>query len=280
MKVGTGSCFGTFGELAQGVHLGRPFLITLPIPDLQSRAVFIPQENSKGITGSPLHEKAIFACESLLQWFGITSGGCLYVDSNIPVGKGMASSSADLVASMRAVATSYGLPLTEHVISMIAASIEPTDGVMYDGIVAYEYQNGELIESFGQLPQCQLIGIDTGGTVDTIAYNQQGKTYTNEEKKQCSKAYHLIQEGMQSYNLSSIFEASTMSATINQRFLPNPYFDRFLRLREKYGGGIVVAHSGTVIGLLVAEDCPYRGEIVRELARECITLYSFIIGKK
>lgn len=280
MKVGTGSCFGTFGELAQGVHLGRPFLITLPIPDLQSRAIFIPQENSKGITGSPLHEKAIFACESLLQWFGIASGGSLFIDSNIPVGKGMASSSADIVASMRAVAACYLLPVTEEILSKLASSIEPTDGVMYEGIVAYDYKSGQLLESLSQLPPCRLIGIDTGGTVDTIAYNQQGKAYTNEEKKQCSKVYHLIQEGMQSYNLSSIFEASTISAAINQRFLPNLYFDRFLRLREKYGGGIVVAHSGTVIGLLVAENCPYRGEIVRELAREGITLYSFSIGKK
>ncbi|WP_379969807.1 kinase [Ectobacillus sp. sgz5001026] len=282
MKMGTGSCFGTFGELVQGVHQERPFLITLPIPALQSRAVFIPNDRTD-ITGPSFYKKAILACKSLLQCFEITSGGCLYMDSNIPVGKGMASSSADLIASMKAVAASYELPVSEEILSILASSIEPTDGVMYDGIVAYDYKSGRLLESFGQLPPCRLIGIDTGGTVNTIAFNQLPKSYTNEEKQQCSKAYHLIREGMKSHNLSDIFRASTMSAAINQRFLPNPYFHTFFRLHETYGGGIVVAHSGTMIGLLIAYDCPYWREIEKEvkgIEGEEVTLYSFIIGKK
>jgi hypothetical protein len=42
MKLGKGSCHGTFGELVQGIIGERPFLITLPIPSLRSEAIFIP----------------------------------------------------------------------------------------------------------------------------------------------------------------------------------------------------------------------------------------------
>lgn len=65
--------------------------------------------------------------------------------------KGMASSSSDIVAAMKAIAHSYSLPLTEQILSSIAVEIEPSDGVMYDDVVAYDYIHGELIK-FGPLP--------------------------------------------------------------------------------------------------------------------------------
>lgn len=281
MRIGMGSCMGTFGELVQGVYTERPFLITLPIPTLQSKAIFVPHTDSSEIIGARSHRKAIEGCKKLLEQFEITSGGYLHIDSNIPVGKGMASSSADMVAAMKAVADSYSLTITEEMISHASIKIEPTDGVMYEGAVAYDYKNGSLLEHFGPLPPFLLVGIDTGGRVDTVRFNKQTKSYSQKEQNQLAEAYDYVRKGIRTKDLSFICQAATMSAQINQRFLPKLCFQEFKSLADTYGGGIVTAHSGTVLGILVHPKSPHVKDIYRRIveivdqSEEAFVLYAF-----
>jgi uncharacterized protein involved in propanediol utilization len=251
MKIGKGSCNGTFGELVQGVIGERPFLITLPIPSLWSHATFFPDPTISEIIALGSKVKAIKAGKLLLQWFGVKGGGFLEIRSNIPIGKGMASSSADIVAAMRAIAQSYSLPLTKEIISAISAMVEPTDGVMYEEIVAFDYIHGELIESFGFLPPFTIVGIDIGGIVNTIEFNQVPKEYDRYVQNQFLKAYELVQKGFREKNLSFICMAATISARLNQKLLPKPVFSEFEKLAHVFEGGIVAAHSGTMIGILI-----------------------------
>lgn len=268
MKVGKGSCNGTFGELVQGVLGERPFLITLPIPTLRSEAIFIPNITDSEITGSHSNTKAIEACKKLLQWFDMKGGGRLQIHSNIPAGKGMASSSADIVAAIKATAHSYSLPLTEDIISAIASEIEPTDGVMYDDVVAYDYIHGQLIESLGPLPPFVLIGIDAGGIVDTIQFNQLSKPYDWWDRNKFLEAYELAKTGIRNKKLSSICKAATISAHINQKILPKPHFSEFERLSNIYQGGLVIAHSGTVIGILLDPSDPNISEVFSQISKQ------------
>ncbi|MCM3654550.1 kinase [Metabacillus litoralis] len=250
MKIGKGKCSGTFGELVQGVLDQQPFLITLPIPVLKSEAIFIPDSIKSEINGFRSNTKALEACKKVFQWFGLSGGGFLQLHSNIPRGKGMASSSADLVAAMRAVADSFSIPLTDDIISRIASEIEPTDGVMFEGVVAFDYINGQHIESFGSLPPFGMIGIDIGGVIDTIQFNQQPKQYDRSDRHTFFEAYNLIKSGIKNMDLSQICMASTMSAKVNEKILPKPYFKEIERLTSICQGGIIVAHSGTVLGIL------------------------------
>lgn len=254
MKIGKGSCNGTFGELVQGVLDERPFLVTLPIPALKSEAKFIPNPESHEIMGPARKTKAVTACKKLLERYEIKCGGTLVIESNILVGKGMASSSADIVAAIRAVADSHDLKITEEIISEIASGIEPTDGVMYQEVVAYDYIGGQLIERFRGLPQLNIIGIDFGGTIDTITFNKDQKRYSENDKERLADAYDLVKNGLEKQELSSIFEASTISAEINQKILPKPYFNQFVKLVEEHNCGLIVAHSGTILGILTDND--------------------------
>ena len=68
MRIGYGICNGTFGELVQGVYNKQPFLITMPIPVLTSKAIFIPNE-TKTIIGHSSYSKAVLACNKLLSLF-------------------------------------------------------------------------------------------------------------------------------------------------------------------------------------------------------------------
>ncbi len=107
---GISSAFGTFGELLQGVDEdGVDFLVTLPI-SCWSTATFVTRPSSPGITVSPAYKhKAVALARAMLTSAGFTGGGRLVIGSAIPEGKGLASSSADLVATARAVGNAFGV---------------------------------------------------------------------------------------------------------------------------------------------------------------------------
>lgn len=268
MRIGKGSCHGTFGELVQGIIDEKHFLITFPIPNLKSEAVFTPNPRASEMTVGDPKVKALKAGKLLMQQFDLPLGGSLEIRSNIPSGKGMASSSADIVAAIKAIADSYSLPITKEMISSIAAQVEPTDGVMYDEVVAYDYIHGELIESFGTLSPFCLVGIDLGGVVDTVQFNQLEKKYKRQDHAIFIQAYELIREGFKRRDFSLISKATTMSACVNQKILPKPFFDEFEKLAQDYQGGIVVAHSGTIMGILLDGNLPNQNEVISDLSRK------------
>lgn len=246
----------------QGECNRHPFLVTLPIAN-KSMAIFSPDDALIEIRGDFEREKSRQAVSLFLALHGIQSGGHLTITSDIPIGKGMASSSADIVASIRAASNAYHLPCSAKMISQIACKIERTDGVMYNEIVLYNPKNGRLMRKIAVFPPIVLLGIDAGGQIDTAQFHHKRTRYRSCEQVRLCQALHLLQQGAKKQSAAMIFRAATISATINQRVLPNPYFDSVKRLADGYGGGVVIAHSGTVIGLLLDPKRLTRNEIQR-----------------
>src|SRR6266704_6865331 len=94
-KVGTGMAFGTFGELLQG-RLSEEhgdFLVTLPI-SRYSYAIFVADPTCQDVTVFPPEKQKskMLAC-LLLEHSALPYGGRLILQSELPVGKGLASSS-------------------------------------------------------------------------------------------------------------------------------------------------------------------------------------------
>ncbi|OCA85198.1 hypothetical protein [Pseudobacillus wudalianchiensis] len=249
MKKGVGRCFGTFGELAQGEVDDHPFLFTLPVP-LRSQVVFVPQKISAVTSSRPHQEKMIRAVELTLDRIGVRAGGRLYAQSQLPTGKGMASSSADITAAVRAVADSFDVQFDTSDIAGIAAAIEPTDGVMYEGIVSFNQRTGELLESFSSPPELFLLGYDSGGRVNTSDCYEIKREYTAAEREEMRQAYEQMYAGLSLGKTEDVLTAATRSATLNERFLPKPFFSFFVELAARFEAGVVVGHSGTVLGLL------------------------------
>ncbi len=112
-RTGVGRCFGTFGELLQGVlpDRGRSFLVTLPITRY-STVRFTALSGSRDMYVSPSHkEKSRRLAEQLIQILNLDTGGVLHVQSELPEGKGHASSSADMVATALAIQSAFNLSL-------------------------------------------------------------------------------------------------------------------------------------------------------------------------
>lgn len=260
MKKGYGEAHASFGELIQGNRYvdSTSYLVTLPI-NLMSRVTFIPEETN-GIRVVPEYKvKIIAAIKHLEKEIGHSISGTFYVDSLIPEGKGLSSSSADLVGSIRAYCDSCNINISAEMIGEIVSFIEPSDAVMYDNIVMYYNLNGVCVKQFDFIPRLSIIAIDQGGVVETSdCYKARAKQ---------TKEIHYLQElllkrldyAMEKKDTEMICQISTQSAIINQNVLPKKYLNFALKLVDKFGiSGIIVAHTGTYLGLLFnKEDINY-----------------------
>lgn len=273
-RVGVGRCFGTFGELLQGVlpDRGREFLVTLPI-SRYSTATFTALSGTREICVYPSHkEKSRRLAEELLHAFGLNSGGFLSIHSELPAGKGYASSSADMVATARAIQSAFGASISRSSLARVMSSIEPSDGVMYPGIVSFYHREGVLGKSLGYLPPLTIVGLDEGGQVDTVEFNARPKPFGRTRGVEYEGLLLGTERALASRNLRAVGEISTRSAILNQEILPKTYLDLFLDMRRRYDAlGVVAAHSGTHLGLLLGPDASNGSEslpdIVSELSR-------------
>jgi len=264
---GAGKAYGTCGELIQGQFAsGEDFLVTMPV-DLWSEVKIRLDPACSDIQSSlPGRTKTSQAVRKALDTLGFPGlGASLQIQSALPVGKGMASSSADIVAACRAVSASLGVVLSPGEISRLAVEIEPTDGVMFPGVVCYNHRKGRLLEAMDSLPPVHLLVLDLGGQVDTISFNQTQKQYSAYEIEEIHKAFALVKEGLRKGDLDQVGLGATISARINQRRLMKPHFDKILRLARAHGSaGLCAAHSGSVLGLLFARDQQSRIMDVRQ----------------
>lgn len=240
---------GSCGELLQGAIDGEPFLVTCPI-DLYAEVVVSSGQSSCAGLGC----KAEQALIKLLRQRNLNEYPYrIQLRSDLPVGKGMASSSADIAATCQAAATSLGKPLHADEIARIAASIEPTDGIFYEGVVVFHHLNGIRRESLGIPPMLRIAVFDTGGSVDTLCFNQRNDLMElyRQNESQLVKALALLKKGIKSGDMRMIGQSATISACANQSILHKPCLEEMIRIAEETGGvGVNIAHSGTVIGML------------------------------
>jgi uncharacterized protein involved in propanediol utilization len=254
VRAGTGYAPGTFGELLQGVLAENDldFLVTLPIQQ-GTTAVFQPTERRPGVRVLPAHKhKAARLAELLLSGTDYDGGGVLHIDSDLIEGKGFASSSADLVATARAVGDAFGIELDNQAIEDLLRGIEPTDGVMYDGAVAFYHRAVRLRARLGFLPELAVVAHDEGGQVDTIQFNRLPKPFGADDKVEYGRLLAELGDGVQAGHLPTVGAVATRSALMNARIRRRANFAAVHRAcRDVDGFGLVIAHSGTMLGILL-----------------------------
>lgn len=260
VRTGTGSAHGTFGELLQGVLPGGvDFLVTLPIT--RRSLVRFRHDPDGPLRVFPAHKaKSLRLARAMLEAHGGGVGGTLVLDSDLPVGKGLASSSADLVATARAVARGLGLDDSPESVEAWLRPIEPTDGVMYPGIVVFEHRAVRLRTSLGTLPPTTIVAVDEGGLLDTVAFNRRPKHYSETDAAEYARLVAALGTAVRDRDLAAVGAVATRSAELNQRLAPKRNLAAMVELAGRTGAlGVVCAHSGTMLGLLLDETDPgYR----------------------
>jgi uncharacterized protein involved in propanediol utilization len=273
-RLGTATANGTFGELLQGVLPDDvDFLVTLPIRR-GVRASVVLDRDADELTVSPAGKtKSLLLAHGLLRAAGYRGGGHLTLASDLSVGKGLASSSADLVAIARAVGRALGRPMGPAQIEELLRDIEPSDGVMYSGAVAFRHREVRLHRRLGPLPPLTVVGLDEGGEVDTIRFNQRPKPFSAADKREYADLLDEISDAIANWDAAGIGRVATRSAELHQRLQPKQTLRQMLDLCAAVGGlGVVAAHSGTAIGILLSASEPDHDERVRLAYRGCAAL--------
>jgi L-threonine kinase len=179
------------------------------------------------------------------------------IQSDLPAGKGMASSSADIAAACMATAVCLGLTLTADEIATIALGIEPTDGVFYQGIMMLDHVKGSIRRTLGMPPPLRIAVLDMGGEVDTVGFNQREdlNRLNRAKESEVIRALQMVEDGIRRQDAAMIGAGATLSALANQKILHKPLLENMLHYSQNYGAvGVNVAHSGTVVGILFPED--------------------------
>lgn len=252
---GVGKSYGTFGELLQGVLPDeQDFLVTFPI-EKYSECKFYPSVSGTLSVTPSGKVKSLKLAGKLLSYCGKPVSGSLIINSELLQGKGLASSTADMIAVSRAIEDYYDLQIPVEVMEKFIKEIEPTDGIMHPGIVVYYHKELKLRESLGSCPPLTILALDEGGEIDTIKYNQVERKFSYLEKLEYQSLLSDMCTALQHNNLELLGKTATRSAVMNQKNRPKKTLHSVREICESIGGiGVVTAHSGTYIGIVISDN--------------------------
>jgi uncharacterized protein involved in propanediol utilization len=265
-RTGLGVSFGTFGELLQGALADPPdgdFLVTLPIARWSTAQVSLAP-GADTLRVEPAGKlKSLRVARSVLARHGVRDGGTLVPTGDLPEGKGMASSTADLVATVRAVADALGIPASPQEIETHLRGVEPTDGLMYGEVVAFHHRTVRLHRALGPVPPMTIVAVDEGGQVDTVKFDASRPLVPASERGEYGALLDGLAAALTAGDLAAVGRISTRSAQLNQARCPKRHLDRMLEIGRDIGAlGVAVTHSGTMVGLLISgADAGYDGKL-------------------
>lgn len=244
---------GTCGELVQGARDGLSFLVSCPVDLFSEVTVELGQEDG-GIAAPADAPKAAAALALALALFGHPRlGAQLTIASRLPRSKGMGSSTADVAGAIYAAALALGQPINPRQAAALAVAVEPTDSSLFPNLALFDHRGGRVYEDLGPPVPLGIVVLDFGGEVDTIAFNACDRsTLLRQLEPQAAEALRLVHAGVAQRDPALVGRGATLSARANQLVLYKPQLEAVIALaREMGAAGVCVAHSGTVIGILV-----------------------------
>lgn len=276
--TGRGRCAGACGELIQGfLSDGTPVHVSCPIDRYSNVEVRLtPADETRFIGFDESSEKMRLACARVLALATFGSFDVAFTHcSNLQSAKGLASSTADIVAMARAVAAALDFAIGADVLAGLAALIERSDGVMYDGVNAVDHVTGARLHRFDWHPDYAiLMCIPPDRFVTSAADLAQERR----SKPPVDDLLGALRDACDRKDSRLFSEACTQSAWRNQAYRLNPLLPRLSAHIATLGAqGLCVAHTGTVLGLLFAgpdavEAAGAAAPAVRRLVSDTVAL--------
>ena len=251
-----GVCAASCGEFVQGFLDNEEYLSSYAI-NLFSVATL--EEGKEIIQKGP--KKSRRAMELVFEKFGLpvdeTKNISLNIKSQIPVGKGMASSTADIGATIKATLSMLNKTLTGEEISKLAVKIEATDSLLLNQHSIFNPLTADIKKYLGGINDAKVVILEPSDILDTksIRMTPNYKTYKMQNKEIIKKSFELLDEGLAKNDLNLIGKACTYSGLANENIHKKPFLEKIIDISDKYGCyGVNIAHSGTVIGILMHRE--------------------------
>lgn len=253
---------GTCGELIQGSIDGNDFLVSCPI-SLYSRMNVQIDESIHQIRINKYLPRTYQAVEFLLKEFGLQNMGIkINIESDLINAAGMASSTADISAALAAIMLLFKGEVDLDLLKKTAVSIEPSDGVFLDGLHIFNHRSGEQAEYLGEAPEIDILLFKEPGMVDSLKFNKNKKlSELNKcKEKRLEIALSILKKGIKEKNCQLIGRAATISSLAHQHILHKKTLKKLIEITadNEQVYGVNIAHSGTLIGIMTADD--FRGK--------------------
>lgn len=251
MEEVTAICPGSCGELLQGWIGDSQKLVSYGIDSFSRVTV------RTGTQLEPLPAKVKAAAEQTLQHFSIPLPQLertqIQIASDLPIAKGMSSSTADIAATCQAVAGYFDQVIQQEEILNICLNIERTDSILFPSLTLFEQTNGSMQAVSGWCPQFYVVVLEPDQVIATEeCHSPLMEKLVYQQRQTFNHVYYRYLEAVEERSLVKLGEAALASARLNQEILPKPYFSQLVELMKQHKLlGINVAHSGSVVGLLV-----------------------------
>ncbi|ADG80299.1 GHMP kinase OS=Tsukamurella paurometabola (strain ATCC 8368 / DSM / CCUG 35730 / CIP 100753/ JCM 10117 / KCTC 9821 / NBRC 16120 / NCIMB 702349 / NCTC 13040)OX=521096 GN=Tpau_3721 PE=4 SV=1 [Tsukamurella paurometabola] len=261
---GVGRSTGHHGEFLQGrfhcTAIGEcPGLVTVPVRSLTSVAEFVPDHTGAvrahcAPGGTRRLHKARAAARATIAHLRERgeirfTGGELRIDRTIPVGMGLGSSTADVLAAARAVADAADVELDTQALALLSVAAEgASDPLWSDRPVLFAHRHGHVIEDLGEaLPAMLLVHCRLGGPVDTLDLPLAGAAGITVYEELREELRAAVRAG----DARGVGAVATRSARLNQSRHYKPGLETLIAVADSGGAlGVQVAHSGNVAGVL------------------------------
>jgi uncharacterized protein involved in propanediol utilization len=276
LRVGMGTSIAQHGELFQGQieddnKQARRCLISLPCTSMYSHVVFDPDRSGHLRVSPEYKEKTKKAVELTLAYLEAEGiGGLITIESTIPEAKGCGSSTADCVAAAIASADAVGHRLREEELGKLVVAAEvASDNFMFHNAVLFAHREGIVLEDYARrLPKIQVLGFDTAIDNHVNTLEHPPAEYTWRQRQSFHALIGAVRRAIRTNDIELLGRVATASACINQEFLPKPMFHDIQQIVRHAGAlGMAVAHSGTVLSVLLDPDDPFLEVKVDELRK-------------
>ncbi|MBC1736696.1 propanediol utilization protein [Listeria seeligeri] len=267
-------CPASCGELLQGWIEGSEKLISYPINWFSEVTL-----SDKLIVNKTGNTKAWLAFQQTCEYFGVPENErprvSLQVKSTIPVAKGMASSTADIAATIGVTASWLQQKITETEIAKLCLRLEPTDSTIFQTLTLFDHLKGTTIRSTEWLPKLGVVVLEPLTILETALFRQEShQNQLLQNEANLARGFALFEQAIRQQKVDLLGVAATISAESNQAILPKPFFKEMLEVVEKLDlPGLNVSHSGTVVGLLYEQQKTDPLEILFELERRYVTTF-------
>lgn len=260
-------CPASCGELLQGVIGDGEKLISYPVNIYTTVTL---SETVKPIRDK-LRKKAVKAMYRTLEYFGeskkIGDSLSLDINSEIPVSKGMASSTADIAAAVMATGSYLDKDLSTEALAWICAQIEPTDSTIFKQFTLFDHLNGLIIEEFDWNPPLDVLVLESHEGLDTEEFRKKDyKALRKENQHRVEQSFSIFKDGYKTRDVGVLGKAATLSSLANQNILHKHKLEEIIEIAMSAGCyGVNVAHSGTVLGIILDQ-----GRVDVEKLRKCL----------
>lgn len=241
---------GSFGEVIQGKVCSKDMLLSCPINIYTTVKLFESRNPHKKFKWAKA-DRFLYNLLKSWNYEDYYKSLDIHIYSQIPSGKGMASSTADLCALYYSLLKMFKKDFNEEELIRQCINIEPTDSIIFKEMTLFDYKKGLYKEKVGKYISYNILVFEGKKRINTVEFNNKKMPPLSD----VTDLFSILKEGILENNLEKLSYASEESIKRNQNRLNYAWINSIENIKKNtLGLGIIGAHSGNVLGIIYEDE--------------------------